>query len=271
MRCHICGTKHPFHAPYCTLCGVELLEEPVCTKAQNSEPLHQHIENVDISQRHINPKKLAVLVVILLLLIIPGVMMFPVFRTPEDVLLSRQQFSELLSHYSADSTSYDHRAQEIVAAMMEQRSLMSIYQDPLSFRHVPLEALLSFFINDLYIGVNTYPYVAFSLSSQDAHTIILSKYHLPYWFPFSSIISLELSLDLTTGTPSIEFTSLRKGKKILPTTAAWRYFDNELKALRYLETFVGGITSLEISPHHRSDEITLSWEYDHTSLPINAR
>ena len=59
------------------------------------------------------------------------------------------------------------------------------------------------------------------------------------------LISLEISISFEDSHLQLDFVQLQKGSQIMPTPLAWVYFERELKTLRGLESYAGGIVSMQ--------------------------
>lgn len=285
MDCPLCGAQNELTAKQCYLCSTALTTQKEQENSNQdtvkiASPTIQ-VEQVDLTTSTFSKKKVLIALSLALLLITPWIFMADLLANPWPTVLSRHLYDQALSDLKKDEKKWTQQKEDILQEMRNHRINQEIGQEALSFQQLPLSIWTAFISQDLGFGKGDLKESKLFLNPEDPsnHSFLLSKYE-DSTGPLSILLSLSIQLENNQdGTQSIRFITLKRGKRTISNTLAWDYFQNELNALRKVESYTGGIQGFNLSrsPTHKLEDthdIQISWVYSHPNffperLPIH--
>jgi hypothetical protein len=256
MHCPLCGAENPQNAKRCHLCDTAV--------ETNSNEVNETlvVETVDVSQKIVSWQKLAIVLATIAVVVAPWTFMLDLFTVPDEVQEARENFTRLETSYLENGDQWDQQKNQILLSIRRHESSDDITKPELTFDHLPLEVVLSYLHDDLDWTQDVAFFPHRDLASP---TLIISKYEPGVW-PLKIILSLELRLKEKGHHVWVEIGRLRRGKREISNTLIWTYFGQELRQLRRLETFGGGIENVRLSQAEETKRPQISWTYWHRAL-----
>lgn len=266
MNCPLCGVSNERLAENCFICDTPLKSEVFVEKEEGGKK-----EKKADSSRRRSWKRFLIPLSVFFLFFVSWVLFGDLFFTPPEVEISRQRFYDLSESHQRRKEKWGFQKDQILEAMKLHRSERNIGKRSLYFEGIPLEILFAFFEDNLdWMSERFEKTTIFPTENLDSPSFILSRKENLIW-PFQTVISLEIDLDMEGGRVVPKFVRLRKGSKELFSSLAWEYFNKELQALRSFEMFSGGIKHLEFYKKKTNKKnsflpVFLSWEYLHRPI-----